>query len=46
MRNGHILNLAMKDISDVPDECFLEAKEASVSSVDLCKNKFVNIPSG
>ncbi|XP_028142541.1 leucine-rich repeat-containing protein 40-like isoform X2 [Diabrotica virgifera virgifera] len=46
MRNGNILNLALKNISDVPEECFMEAKEANVSNVDLCKNKFVDIPHG
>nr|XP_023016542.1 leucine-rich repeat-containing protein 40-like [Leptinotarsa decemlineata] len=46
MRNGNVLNLAMKDISEIPEECFLEAKEANVTSVDLCKNKFHNVPSG
>ncbi|CAG9860792.1 unnamed protein product [Phyllotreta striolata] len=46
MRNGNILNLAMKDIGDIPEECFVEANKASVCSVDISKNKFVNIPSG
>ncbi|KAG5886603.1 hypothetical protein JTB14_001027 [Gonioctena quinquepunctata] len=46
MRNGKILNLAMKTISEIPEECFHEAKEAKVTTVDLCKNKFTTVPSG
>ncbi|XP_060528637.1 leucine-rich repeat-containing protein 40-like [Cylas formicarius] len=46
MKNGNILNLTMKNLSDVPDEVFLEAKEARVTIVDLCKNKFNKIPCG
>lgn len=46
MRNGNILNLALKNISDVPETCFEEAKEAKVTIVDLCKNKFTKVPQG
>ncbi|XP_018577028.1 leucine-rich repeat-containing protein 40 isoform X3 [Anoplophora glabripennis] len=46
MRNGNILNLALKNLSDVPDSCFEEAKEAKVTIVDLCKNKFTKVPEG
>lgn len=46
MRNGNFLNLAMKNISEVSEECFIEAKEANVSYVDLCKNKLVDVPAG
>lgn len=46
MRNGNILNLTMKDLGEVPDECFEEAKEAKVSTVDLCKNRFAKVPPG
>lgn len=46
MRNGNILNLATKDLASIPDEVFVEAKEARVASVDLCKNKLVLAPVG
>ncbi|XP_056639681.1 leucine-rich repeat-containing protein 40-like isoform X7 [Diorhabda sublineata] len=46
MRHGNFLNLAKKNISEIPEECFIEAKEAKVTCVDLCKNKFVDIPAG
>lgn len=46
MRNGNMLNLAMKNISHIPDECFNEAKEANVTIVDICKNIFTEVPSG
>lgn len=46
MRNGNILNLALKNLSDVPKTCFEEAKEAKVTIVDLCKNKFTKVPPG
>ncbi|KAJ8912934.1 hypothetical protein NQ315_017265 [Exocentrus adspersus] len=46
MRTGSMLNLALKDLSDIPDSCFLEAKEAKVTIVDLCKNKFTKVPPG
>ncbi|KAJ8984995.1 hypothetical protein NQ317_016906 [Molorchus minor] len=45
MRNGNILNLALKNLSDVPEEVFEEAKEAKVTVVDLCKNNFTQVPS-
>ncbi|XP_066152991.1 leucine-rich repeat-containing protein 40-like isoform X2 [Euwallacea fornicatus] len=44
MRNGNILNLAMKNLSVIPDHVFMEAKEAHVSVVDLCKNKLPQLP--
>lgn len=46
LKNTGILSLAMKDLSDIPEECFQEAKEANVYSVDLCKNKFTKVPLG
>ncbi|KAJ8967536.1 hypothetical protein NQ314_002851 [Rhamnusium bicolor] len=46
MRNGNILNLALKNLTHVPEECFSEAKEAKVTVVDLCKNRFIEVPSG
>ncbi|XP_066259924.1 leucine-rich repeat-containing protein 40-like isoform X1 [Euwallacea similis] len=44
MRNGNILNLPMKNLSNIPDHVFMEAKEAHVSVVDLCKNKLSQFP--
>ncbi|ERL85345.1 leucine-rich repeat-containing protein 40 [Dendroctonus ponderosae] len=46
MRNGNILNLTMKGLTSIPDEVFIEAKEARVASVDLCKNKLGLVPVG
>ncbi|XP_050303394.1 leucine-rich repeat-containing protein 40-like [Anthonomus grandis grandis] len=46
MRHGNILNLAMKDLTFVPEEVFRDAKEVRVSTVDLCKNKFTQVPDG
>lgn len=46
MRNGNILNLALKNLTDVPEAVFQEAKEAKVTIVDLCKNKFTKVPPG
>lgn len=46
MRKGNILNLTLKELSEIPEECFTEAKEAKVTVVDLCKNRFTEVPSG
>lgn len=46
MRNGNILNLALKNLFDVPETVFQEAKEVKVTIVDLCKNKFTTVPPG
>lgn len=46
MRNLRALNLAMKELTNVPDSVFEEAKGAEVAAVDLCKNKFTVVPSG
>ncbi|CAH0554418.1 unnamed protein product [Brassicogethes aeneus] len=46
MKNGKMLNLAMKKISYIPDKCFSEAKEANVDIVDICKNIFTEVPMG
>ncbi|CAH1959487.1 unnamed protein product [Acanthoscelides obtectus] len=46
MRQGNIMNISMKNIDSIPEECFNEAKEAKVYCVDLCKNKFTIVPEG
>nr|CAI5840168.1 unnamed protein product [Callosobruchus analis] len=46
MRQGNIMNISMKNINSIPEECFREAKEAKVYCVDLCKNKFNIVPEG
>lgn len=46
MRNLRALNLTMKDLTNVPDAVFEEAQKAEVTIVDLCKNKFSEVPKG
>lgn len=46
MRNSRAVNLAMKEISFVPDEVFKDALSADVHIVDISKNKLLEVPSG
>ncbi|XP_076265716.1 leucine-rich repeat-containing protein 40-like isoform X1 [Rhynchophorus ferrugineus] len=46
MKNGNILNLTMRNLSEVPENVFNEACEARVAVVDLCKNKLSTVPEG
>lgn len=40
------LNLAMKDLTAVPDDIFDDANNAQVHAVDLSKNKLSCVPAG
>ena len=46
MRAVRSLNLAMRDLTEIPDYVFQEALEAEVTTVDLSKNKLKEVPSG
>lgn len=46
MKKGRSLTLCARDLSEVPDSVFREAKEAEIAIVDLSKNKFKNLPEG
>lgn len=45
MKSTRALNLIMKELTDVPHEVFDNAKEANVTTIDLCRNKFKEMPS-
>lgn len=44
MRNTKGLILTMQELTAIPDEVFADAKRAEISTVDLCKNRFKEIP--
>lgn len=46
MHSIKALNLAMKELTNVPDEVFEDAKVAEVQTVDLSKNKLHHVPVG
>lgn len=46
MKHSRALNLTMKQLTNVPEAVFAEAKAAEVTIVDLCKNKLTSVPDG
>lgn len=46
MRTARALNITMQELTTVPDEVFKEAEKAEIHSIDLCKNKLTELPTG
>lgn len=46
MKKTHSLSMVMKNLTEIPENVFLDAKEASVNNIDLSKNKLSSIPDG
>ncbi|RZC39469.1 leucine-rich repeat-containing protein 40-like [Asbolus verrucosus] len=46
MKHSRSLNLALKQLTSVPDDVFKEAKIAEVTIADFCKNKLTLVPEG
>jgi len=46
MKSSRTLNLALRELAEVPEELFHEAVHAEVSTVDICKNQLTAFPLG
>lgn len=46
MQRSHGLIISSQNLTEVPDEAFLEAKKANVYKVDFSKNKLGVFPAG
>jgi hypothetical protein len=46
MKSTRTLNLALRELAEVPEEIFHEAVQAEVSTVDICKNQLTAFPLG
>ncbi|XP_055385144.1 leucine-rich repeat-containing protein 40 [Condylostylus longicornis] len=46
IRKNHCLTVTMKNLTEVPEEVFIDGKDEAVNMVDFSKNKFINIPQG
>lgn len=46
MKKTHSLALGMKNLTEIPENIFIDAKEANVNNIDLSKNKLSSIPDG
>lgn len=46
MRKTKALALGMKDLTDIPENLFIDAQDSGVTNIDLSKNKLGKIPEG
>lgn len=46
MKNTRSINLSMKELAHIPDTVFEDALKAEINIVDICRNKFVEVPKG
>lgn len=46
MKKTHSLSMVMKNLTEIPENVFMDAKEASVNNIDLSKNKLSSVPEG
>lgn len=46
MKKNHTMNVSARNLTEIPENVFIEASEASVTNVNLSKNRLTAIPDG